>query len=124
MKIGLNKIVVKSTEDVEFFYTVNGEREGFKDFQVVANSEGEFTPRSPNEKMPTAWSDLQKQKVVALGIYHEDGTPNIATAQRYGWDKNWDKADEQRALARQSDPSAPTFAGGAAVFAGETQIAH
>ncbi|MGI8820323.1 MAG: hypothetical protein ACR2ID_05575 [Chthoniobacterales bacterium] len=120
VKIGLNKILVKSSEDVEFFYTVNGERRGFKDFEVVVNSTGEFAPRSPEAKMPTALSDFQKQKLIATGVYNSDGSPNIATAQQYGWDKNWDKAAEQRALARQSDPSAPTFASGAATFAAET----
>ncbi|MDQ6764544.1 MAG: hypothetical protein M3Z22_00345 [Verrucomicrobiota bacterium] len=121
-KIGLNQILVKASEDVEFFYTVNGERRGFKDFQVVTQSEGEFAPTSPNATMPTALSALQKQKLIATGVYNQDGTPNLATAQRYGWDKNWDKDEEQRALARQADPSAPTVAGGAQFVGGVSPV--
>jgi hypothetical protein len=120
VKIGLDKILVKSSEDVEFFYTVNGERRGFAGFETVANSAGEFAPRTPNAEMPTALSEHQKRTLIATGVYNADGTPNIATAQRMGWDKNWNKDEEQRALARQVDPSAPTFAGGAEIFAGQS----
>jgi hypothetical protein len=118
VRIGLDKILVKASEDVEFFYTVNGERRGFANHAVVVKSDGEFAPRSPKDTIPTALTEFQKQKLIATGVYNPDGTANIATAQRYGWDKNWNKEEEQRALARQGDPSAPSFAGGAEIFAG------
>jgi len=103
VKISLDKIVVQASENVEFFYTVNGERRGFKDFEVVGKADREFTPISPDATMPSSLSDVQKQRLIATGVYHPNGTVNLATARHFGWDKEWAEREAKEQIARRSD---------------------
>jgi len=88
LRIDLDEIVVQGSRDVEFFYTVNGVRPGFKDFEPVGEGQ-EFVPRSADWKMPDTWNHDVKRRLIANGTYNEDGTPNMETAKRLGWDKRW-----------------------------------
>lgn len=89
MKVGLDEIVVQSSRNVEFFYTVNGVRRTFRD--VVPIWQGnEFRPHSPDEKIPAWLSEGQKRTLIQNGTYKEDGTVNLETARRLGWDKVWE----------------------------------
>jgi hypothetical protein len=90
VSLGLDRIVVKASRDVEFFYTVNGVRKAFKDWQVIRENQV-YVPRGPDSKMPTAFSPEQRRRLVATGIYKEDGTVNMETARRMGWDREWAK---------------------------------
>jgi len=101
VEISLGRIVVKASENVEFFYTVNGVRRGFKDFEVIVKADREFTPSSPDAKMPTSLSAVQKQRLIANGIYNADGTVNMLTARRLGWDREWERK-QQEVLARRN----------------------
>ena len=83
----LSQIVVRTSRDVKFHYMVNGVRATFKDWEVVADSE--FVPRSPAQRMPLAFSEEQKRRLIANGTYNADGTVNMETARRLGWDKVW-----------------------------------
>jgi hypothetical protein len=84
----LNQIVVKSNRDVRFHYLVNGFRKAFKDHQPIENG-NEFMPRSKSETMPAYLTAEAKQRLVSNGTYNEDGTVNLATAERVGWTKIW-----------------------------------
>jgi hypothetical protein len=86
--IGLEQIVVKGSRNVEFFYTVNGVRATFKDnHPIVAGRE--FAPQKENETMPEYLSAGQKQLLIQNGTYRPDGTINMETAHRLGWDQRW-----------------------------------
>jgi hypothetical protein len=90
VQAGLDEIVVKSSRNVEFYYSVQGVRKTFKDLQPIASGT-EYVPRSDKETMSGALSPGQKQLLIQNGTYNPDGTVNMETAQRLGWDKNWKK---------------------------------
>jgi hypothetical protein len=90
----LNQIVVKSNRDVRFHYMVNGVRKAFKDHQAIENG-NEFMPRSRTERMPGYLTAEAARRLITNGTYNEDGTVNLATAQRLGWTKVW--ADREQA---------------------------
>jgi hypothetical protein len=91
---GLDEIVVRGSQDTEFFYMVNGVRQTFKDWQVIVD--GGYTPNSPKQKLPLYFSEEQKRRLVANGTYNPDGTVNMGTAERLGWTKKW--AEREQAL--------------------------
>ncbi len=84
----LNQIVVQASADVEFYYTVNGLRKAFKDYTPVQENVY-FGRQGGGEKMPTALAPEQKARLIANGTYNEDGTVNLETAKKLGWDKVW-----------------------------------
>ncbi len=95
-QVGLDEIIVRGSKDVEFFYTVNGVRQTFKDWEVIADT-GEYTPRSADARMPQAFSPEQRRRLIANGTYNPDGTVNRETAARLGWERAW--AERERAAA-------------------------
>jgi hypothetical protein len=93
----LNTVVVRSsTKELEFYYLVNGVRKAFKDWEVITENK-HYVPEGPTARMPGAFAPEQRRALIATGIYNEDGTVNMATAERLGWAKIW--ADRE-ALAR------------------------
>jgi hypothetical protein len=90
MSIGLDRIVVKGSRNVEFFYTVNGVRATFKDRPVIVQS-GEFMPTKAGATMPGYLSEGQKRLLIQNGTYKADGTINMETAHRLGWDRVWER---------------------------------
>lgn len=95
-EIGLDRIVVRASRNVEFFYTVNGIRRGYADFQAIAQADKDYVPESPDERMPTTFSAEIRSRLIANGTYKPDGSVNMETAQRLGWDRVW----QQRASFR------------------------
>ncbi|HKD10647.1 MAG TPA: hypothetical protein VKE50_01165, partial [Thermoanaerobaculia bacterium] len=94
----LNEIVVHSSRDVRFHYMVNGVRATFKDWQVVM--EGGYMPESATQTLPGYFSEEQKRRLIANGTYNADGTVNMQTARRLGWDKIWEaRVEADKALA-------------------------
>jgi hypothetical protein len=89
--IGLDRIVVRGSRNVEFFYTVNGVRSAFRGHQPIGEGR-EFVPRSPEAKIPKWLSEGQKQFLIQNGTYKADGTVNMETARRLGWDRVWEEA--------------------------------
>jgi hypothetical protein len=90
VSLGVDRILVKASRDVEFFYTVNGVRKAFKDWEVITENR-HYVPEGPDARMPGAFSPDQRKRLIATRIYKEDGTVDIETAQRLGWDKEWEK---------------------------------
>ena len=90
VSIGLDRIVVRGSRNVEFFYTVNGERAAFKGHKAIGEGV-EFIPRKANSTMPRWLSEGQKRLLIENGTYRSDGTVNMETAQRLGWDRSWDR---------------------------------
>jgi len=92
VSIGLERIVVKASRNVEFFYTVNGVRATFKDHTPIKDGV-EFMPRKAEATMPRYLSEGQKQILIRNGTYKADGTVNLETAHRLGWDRAWADAE-------------------------------
>jgi hypothetical protein len=95
-QIGLDRIVVKGSRNVEFFYTVNGIRRGYGDFTPIVEADKTFIPKSPNAQMPQVWNGEIRNRLIANGTYKSDGTVNTETAQRLGWDRVWAEREKSR----------------------------
>jgi hypothetical protein len=50
-----------------------------------------FAPDRPDSKIPAYLSEPQKRLLIQNGTYKPDGTVNMETARRLGWDKEWEK---------------------------------
>lgn len=87
-EIGLARIVIHGPRDVEFFYTVNGVRKGYADFQALSQG-AEFVPISASARLPDGLNPETKRRLIANGTYNSDGTVNLETAERMGWTKIW-----------------------------------
>lgn len=94
--IGLERIVVKGSRNVEFFYTVNGVRRSHKHLTPIGPGQ-EYMPATPDAGMPEYLTEVQKQMLISNGTYKKDGTVNMETAQRLGWDRVW-KAPVRRGI--------------------------
>ena len=96
----LNRITVQSSlRDLEFFYVVNGVRKAFKDWEVITENR-HYVPEGPEARMPGAFAPEQRRHLIATGIYNEDGTVNLETAERLGWAKVWrDRKEQAKAAA-------------------------
>jgi hypothetical protein len=95
----LNSIAIRSSvRDLEFYYVVNGVRKAFKDWEVITENR-HYVPEGPEARMPGAFSPEQRRRLIATGIYNEDGTVNLETAERLGWAKAWRDREEQAKAA-------------------------
>ena len=103
----LNRIVVKSSKDLQFHYLVQGVRRAFKDFQPVQTGY-EFMPQSASETMPPYLTVEAKRRLISNGTYNADGTVNLQTAERAGWAKIWaDRAAANQAAALKAKENSP-----------------
>ena len=89
LRVGLDRIIVRGSRDVEFFYTVNGVRRTFKDVRPISEGSS-FAPHSADARIPAFLSEGQKQLLIQNGTYNADGTVNMETARRLGWDREWE----------------------------------
>jgi hypothetical protein len=102
LRMGLDEIVAGSSRDVEFSYLVQGIRKTYADVESPIAEGTEFMPRSPDDAIPASLSAEQKRRLIRNGTYREDGTVNLETARRLGWDRVW--AERERAEpVRQPD---------------------
>jgi hypothetical protein len=88
--IDLKRIVLRASRNVEFFYVVNGVRKTHKNLTPMAPG-SEYVPESPDAKVPLWLTEGQKEMLISNGTYRPDGTVNMETARRLGWDKEWEK---------------------------------
>jgi hypothetical protein len=90
--IDLNRIVVRGSRDVEFFYMVNGVRRSFKDHVPIQPSDGEFEPEKADVTLESHHylTADQKRVLIQNGTYTPEGKVNMETARRLGWDKIWE----------------------------------
>ena len=97
--IGLDRIVVRGSRNVEFFYTVNGVRRAYKSVQTIVENEKFFVPDSPNARIPAYLSADERQRLIDNGTYKPDGTVNVETAVRLGWDRKWSGREGPKPLS-------------------------
>lgn len=100
MRIGLDRIVVKGSRNVEFFYTVNGIRKTHRHLRPVGQGR-EFMPESADATMPEYLTEGQKQMLVSNGTYTAEGKVNHETAKALGWDQVW----EERTKGKKTESS-------------------
>jgi hypothetical protein len=100
MRADLNEIVVQASRNVEFYYTVNGVRATFADFQPIQEG-ADFIPANAEQGMIGAWSPEQKRRLIANKSFNADGTVNMETASRLHWDAVW----ERRARVPERSPA-------------------
>jgi hypothetical protein len=114
--IGLDRIEVESTRDVEFSYLVQGVRKAYKDWQPVqdatATENPYFVPPSASHKLEGFWPQEIRQRLISNGTYNPDGTVNMRTAERMGWAQRW--RDEEKARAEAASRTVPAPAAGPA----------
>ncbi|HEX9303730.1 MAG TPA: hypothetical protein VGA31_04685 [Thermoanaerobaculia bacterium] len=101
--ISLDRIVVRGSRNVEFFYTVNGVRRGYGDFTPIVDTDKTYIPQSADAQMPQVWNGEIRNRLIANGTYKQDGTVNMETAQRLGWDRVW--AERERPRPAPQPPS-------------------
>lgn len=104
----LDSIVVQSSADVAFDYVVNGVRKAFQDWEAIGSNQ-DFIPRGPNDKSFFLYPAESQRRLVATGIYNADGTVNLDTAHRMGWDQLW--AAHGQPAAQAKAPAGPTADG-------------
>jgi hypothetical protein len=104
MSMNLNEIVVHSSRNVEFSYLVQGVRANFRDIQPI-RSQSAFVPESSDATMPEWLSAGQKRALVQNGTFKADGSINMETAQRLGWDRVW--AERERPTPQPAETTDP-----------------
>ena len=91
----LDRIVIQSSKDVDFDYVVNGVRKAFKDHEAISENK-DFVPRSAVDPYFTVGLPAESiRRLKASGILHEDGSIDMNTVRRLGWDKlqTWSDRD-------------------------------
>ena len=102
----LNTVTVRSSaRDLEFYYVVNGVRKAFKDWEVITENR-HYVPEGPEARMPGAFAPEQRRRLIATGIYNEDGTVNLETAERLGWARAWREREERAKAAAAANAAA------------------
>jgi hypothetical protein len=91
LEADLHAIVVQSSRSVEFYYLVQGIRRTHKHLASPITEGAEYMPRSAESTMPFYLTEGQKEILIHNGTYRPDGTVNMETARRLGWDKIWEK---------------------------------
>lgn len=88
--IGLDRIVMRGSRNVEFFYLVNGIRSAYKHSAPIAENQRMFVPRHLDDPMPAYLPEALKYRLISNGTYTADGKVNMETARRLGWDRIWE----------------------------------
>jgi len=91
----LDRIVIQGSSDVTFNYVVNGVRKAFRDFEPVSENR-DFRPRSPDDtRFETGLPAESVRRLKATGVLNADGSVNLETAHRLGWDQqeSWKPRD-------------------------------
>ncbi len=94
LKADLTEIVVQASRNVEFYYLVNGIRRTHKHLTSPIGEGTEYMPRSADSRMPAYLTEAQKQLLIQNGTYRDDGTVNMETARRLGWDRIWTEREQ------------------------------
>jgi hypothetical protein len=97
LRADLREVVVQASRNVEFYYVVQGVRRTHKHLTSPIGEGGEYVPRSADAKMPEYLTERQKKLLIENGTYRPDGTVNMETARRLGWDRVWAERERRPA---------------------------
>jgi hypothetical protein len=104
VSLNLDRIVVKASRNVEFFYTVNGVRKGHAEFSSIQKNDF-FLPTSADDTM-IEWDELTRSFLVSNGVLTPEGKVNLETARRLGWDREWERTRLRREAQQEADREA------------------
>ncbi len=104
VRIGLDQIVVQSSRNVEFFYLVNGVRRANTGFQPIENAGTRFVPLGPRSRLSQHLPEESRRRLVANGTFNADGTVNMDTARRLGWDRIWAEREREEPPPQRQTP--------------------
>jgi hypothetical protein len=93
LRADLREVVVQASRNVEFYYLVQGVRRTHKHLTSPIGEGGEYTPRSADATIPAYLTEGQVRLLIQNGTYNPDGTVNMETARRLGWDRAWAARD-------------------------------
>jgi hypothetical protein len=94
VKMDLNEIVVRSSRNVEFSYLVQGVRNSFADYQPIVEARVRYAKAGAGARLSNGLRPEIRRRLIANGSYNEDGTINMETARRLGWDRIWAERGE------------------------------
>lgn len=102
----LDKIVFQGSADVDFDYMVNGVRAGFENYDAIQNNVA-FVPRSAADRNLTHLTGETARRLKASRILNDDGTLNLDTARKLGWDQRlgWNRVSPAEAASTQQAPA-------------------
>jgi hypothetical protein len=89
MSQGEEGIVVQASRDVKVSYVVYAERKAVKNPNPIAENE-HFRPE-PDHDVFKSMPESYRRLLIQNGTLNPDGTLNMETARRLGWDKEWEK---------------------------------
>jgi hypothetical protein len=90
----LNRIVIRSSKDIQFHYLVNGIRRAYKDFAAISENR-DFVPDGPEDNRFSFLPLESQRRLIATGIYTPDGKVNLAKAHEMGWDRSWTRPEPE-----------------------------
>ena len=95
LRMDLNEIVAQSSRNLEFSYLVQGVRRTFEHFEPVVDAGVRFVRRGEKSRLPEGLPEETRRRLIANGTYNSDGTVNMGTARRLGWDRIWAEDREE-----------------------------
>jgi hypothetical protein len=99
LRMDLSEIVVQSSRNFEFSYMVNGVRRTHKHLRAPIGEGREYMPKSADARIPGYLTEMQQQLLIQNGTYRADGTVNMETARRNGWDRIWAEREHPQPAA-------------------------
>jgi hypothetical protein len=96
---GRDGIVVAASRDVRIHYVVYAERETMRNPEPIMENV-DFRPK-PGDDLLKHLPEPYRRLMIQNGTLNPDGTVNMETARRLGWDKEWEKRER---LAPQPSP--------------------
>jgi hypothetical protein len=95
---GEDGIVIEASRNVKVHYVVYAERESFRQSSAIIDN---VHFRGESEDEMRHLPDSYRLRMIRNGTLNPDGTVNMETARRLGWDKEWEKRSRP---APQTDP--------------------
>lgn len=95
VRMDLDEIVVRGSRNVEFFYMVNGVRRTSQDLHPIVDAGTRFVPRAEGSRLSNHLPEESRRRLIANGTYNPDGTVNMETARRLGWDRIWAEREHE-----------------------------
>ena len=101
----LDSIVIAGSPDVVFDYQVNGVRKAFADAEPIRENL-DFLPDSPDTTRFAKLPPESRRRMIANGTLNADGSVNLATVHRLGWDRlpGWTDTPKPRPAPSDAAP--------------------